>query len=248
MSIRMARNCWVAGAAAVTALVLAGNAGTAEAHAGRFYPWWYPVELGDVPVYFDSGFPGGRYRKRVRDGARQWTNLGRRMYFKVHRSPSIKSDADSPGNSIEAGFCPTPVRDGRRVGMMHWSPIDGRGGVEGQTGWCWKGGDVGSKALKSFRVYFDRAEAWYAGTGDSSVRNRSGRVENRLDLWSVATHELGHATGWYDHWNGSKAFCSYSSPPGSYRTMCPFTNPGYERQRTLTGADKHVFRSQYAAR
>jgi hypothetical protein len=232
---------------AILALLACGTRG-AEAHTASFYPWWYAVGIDDVPVYFDSGFPGGRYRNRVVDGARQWTNVGRRMYFKVHRSPSIKSDADKPGDTAEAGYCPTPERDGRRVGMIHWSAIDGPGGTFGQTGMCWKG-EPGTKSVKSFRIYLDRSEPWYSGTGDSQVRyHRSGRVENRLDLWSVATHELGHATGWYGHWDGRAAFCSLASEPGTFRTMCPGYLPGYERQRTLSGADKHVFRSQYAAR
>jgi hypothetical protein len=243
------RKLWpslVAAAAVAVAMLVPSGAG---AHTMGFYKWWYPTGLDDVPVYFDSGFPTGRYRDRVADGARQWNDVGRRMYYLVHRTPSIDSSADQPDLQHYQTTCPTPQRDGRRVGMMHWAAIDGQGGILGITGWCWKKGDVGGKEIHSFRIHLDRAESWYSGSGDSSVRDRTtGRIENRMDLWSVVTHELGHATGWLGHWKESGSYCSLSGPAADFRTMCPVYAPGLERQRTLSGADKHVFRSAYAAR
>jgi hypothetical protein len=219
------------------------------AHTGDFYPWWYPIGIDDVPVYFDDDFPSGSARNRVIDGMKQWNRVGRRMYYLGHRSASISSNADEPKLNRYQTHCPTPDVGGRRVGMIHWGPIDGPGGFVGATGWCWKTGELGGRHIKSFRAYFDRTEDWYTGTGNSTTRNRlTGVYEDHLDMWSVATHELGHGTGWLGHWNKSTPFCSYSTSASRTRTMCPKIKQGYERLRTLTGGDEHVFRSAYGSR
>lgn len=224
-----------------------GGAADASAHTLNFYPWYYPSGTDNIPLYFDDDFPTGRARDRVADGAQQWNDLGRRFYFRVSKTPSVSSSADTAPNGLEAR-CPTPQRDGRRVGLAHWGAIDGRGDTIAQVGLCWRN-RTGGRHMESFRMYFDRTEQWYAGRGDSRVRNRrTGAVENRHDVWSVATHELGHATGWLGHWRASGSFCSYSEHPGRMRTMCPFVAPGFERARTLAAADKHVFNSRYSAR
>ena len=229
----------------VTLLACLLPAANAWAHdpAGFYEFSYYASGNDDVPVYFDDDFPSGRAVDRVIDGAQQWTQLGRRMYFKVRTSPRVTSSADNA-----AVRCPTPEREGRRVGLVHWGGIDGPSGVVGATAVCFRNRE--SPQMAGFRVYFDRTENWYTGTGNSRVRNRrTGTVENRQDIWSIATHELGHATGWGpSHWRRSASYCDYSRSPEVFRTMCPFLDPGFERARTLAGADKHVFRSRYSAR
>ena len=92
-----------------TTLVLA-LAETSSAHVGPFYPWWHPVGIDDVPVYFDSDFPVGRARSRVRSAAFAWNGVNRRMYFKMRRSPSLDTNADTPPLDRYQKHCPTPSR------------------------------------------------------------------------------------------------------------------------------------------
>jgi len=226
----------------------------ASAHDFGFYDLAYwGQDLDHVPVYFDNEFPRGRPRSRVANAAREWNDVGRndvgrRVFFNVHRSPSITSGADTAPGGLQAK-CPTAERDGRNVSLVHWGQIDGpTGPTIGQTAFCWVNFPTSTR-LRSFRLYFDRTEDWYMGTGDSAVKNKkTGEVRKRLDFWATATHEMGHATGWIGHWNRKRAYCDYTSGK-PFRTMCGSAQePGREVERTLTWADKHVFKSRYEAR
>ena len=75
---------------------------------------------------------------------------------------------------------------------------------------------------------------WYSGTGDAPA--------NDVDTWSVASHESGHATGFYGHLEYPSSICQNDS---SMRTMCPVYHDGTERQRTLEDHDYHTFENAY---
>jgi hypothetical protein len=84
-------------------------------------------------------------------------------------------------NAVDYNDCPDdPDKSG-----VHWKAIDGPGATIGQTRFCEYASDPTS--IKTFQIKFDKDESWYLGTGTPA--------SSALDLWSVAAHEFGHATG-----------------------------------------------------
>ena len=83
-------------------------------------------------------------------------------------------------------------------------------------------------ALCKFDLNVDDAEPWYTGTGNPSPTQR--------DLWSVLTHEFGHATGLGE----TNLSCSGSSRP----TMC-LAPLGTTYIRILEADDKNGLNANY---
>ena len=65
----------------------------------------------------------------------------------------------------------------------------------------------------------------------------------KVDLQSVATHEMGHATGFHRHFSSKRSYCSTDNT--NRETMCTSTVPGQARQRTLGSRDTHIFKDIY---
>lgn len=198
----------------------------------------------DVPVYYDDNFPMTAARKaRIAAGANAWNDLNRQMYFMV-RPRTVTSSVETRDGDY--GNCPTPVAEGRRVSVLHWGGLDGfPGGTVGAVSWCRKPND--RSRLVSARLFFDKGEGWYFGTQNSTLRNRStGEIDRRVDFWSVVTHEFGHMTGWYGHFDRDSDRCRFLGQPAvRTQTMCPIGRRGYERWRTLGAYDKYEFMKQY---
>jgi hypothetical protein len=76
--------------------------------------------------------------------------------------------------------------------------------------------------------------------------------DGRIDLWSVASHEFGHAAGWTGRHYGKDEDPERSSICNSgnvnRQTMCSIIYTGSESVRTLGRHDRHTFRRVYAAR
>jgi hypothetical protein len=83
---------------------------------------------------------------------------------------------------------------------------------------------------------------WYRKADPDGIPNR------RLDLQSVATHEFGHATGFYWHFNdpgmntGTGHVCNGGATQAD-ETMCQGLNRGTTEKRTLSDHDLHTFRT-----
>jgi hypothetical protein len=75
---------------------------------------------------------------------------------------------------------------------------------------------------------------WYTGTGDAP--------DCCFDVWSVATHEWGHMTAFFGHFDEGGSICPDDS---SRHTMCPTIKAATERQRTLELHDYHTFEAAY---
>lgn len=99
-----------------------------------------------------------------------------------------------------------------------------------------------SQTIYNFDIEFDRNEdpRWFWG---SSRTVPVGRPDGK----SVATHELGHATGFILHldflFDDPKP--SYCSGGVTHQTMCEFHEPGTSYQRTLGTHDVHTFEPTY---
>jgi hypothetical protein len=166
-----------------------------------------------------NGFPSG-YATQINNGYSQWNNAentGRAVDFSNSGATSVTGNADSPCSATYNG--------------IYWRNLDYLGtGVLGFTPHC----ENSSGVVTRFSMSLDSNAPWYVGTGDAP----SGRV----DLWSVTTHEFGHATGWVGHFSEGDAVC----PDDSTRaTMCPGIYPGTERQRTVSTHDVHTFVGAY---
>jgi hypothetical protein len=113
-------------------------------------------------------------------------------------------------------------------------------------GWDGAGGTLAfvipcatSTRLIKAEMYFDNAESWYTGTGLPT---------QPWDLWSIATHEAGHAMGFgimapNVHFTGS-TLCPVSA---NDQTMCAGSSQYqyFTWARTLASHDIHTHQNAY---
>lgn len=98
-----------------------------------------------------------------------------------------------------------------------------------------------------FKIKFNSNQNWHME--GSSVPSA------KYDLWSVSTHEFGHATGFVGsapnlhnpHWAESGELCpGPNASNSSYRhTMCPGLFPGTGMQRDPAEHDRDTFQNAY---
>lgn len=226
---------------ALAVFVCLGMMSSAEGHrSASFYPLKYPPPRDRASFYFDQGFPRGGFRDRVVRASRQWNKLDGRFSFRAHRS------------SIDDGRKNVPRKCTReRINenfdsVVYWRMMDGRsrrgpdGNQRGETlaraGICT---EVGGRA-QWFYMAFDRQERWYAGRGDPP--------NDAADAQSVATHEFGHATGWFAHYDDGQTTSTPVCPKplnNSQHTMCKSHQAGSAWWRGLEPHDRHTFEGAY---
>lgn len=211
---------------------------TAHAHAAGFFSRRYSTDppFYTVEVFFDRRVPGGATRARIADGSRAWTRQRRQVIYRLHRE-----GVEGPGSKV----CPLNTDTPR--GHVYWKTIDGAGSPQrdrlGYNISCRYSDGPNFNRLGGFnQVYDSRQPNWYRGTG---------RVpRDRIDLWSVAVHEFGHATGWRTNHYSKQDFnldiCNAGN--AGRETMCSLTYEGQGRTRTLGRHDTHTFRRVYAQR
>jgi len=197
---------------------------SAQAHSANSYfdHGRWPITAG-IEYGLSYGFPGaGEWRGRVYAGKEQWNAVANandpHIYWSLPDDVSY-GDARNP--------CGVP---GLYKGAVFWNDLNYLSiYTTGVTRLC------GAAPVVNFTIEFDSSRSdWYVGTGDAP----SGTV----DFWSVATHEFGHALGWWDHLPESDGACPDS---GSRNTMCPTVYAGTERQRTVADHDIHTFNEAY---
>lgn len=218
----------------VVLAVLGLPAISADAHtvSNHYSRWWVDNSRGDLNVdwHFTSGFPSGSYRSRVRDGAAQWNALAQPMRFVE----------GSQVSNFNPEVCPSSYQyDG-----IHWGSIDGTGGTAAWVSSCfWVVNGVNTSELHSVQQKYDSAEDWYTGTGDANDGFLQLCIPScQIDLWSIASHEWGHSTGWGTHLPANESICANDS---NQNTMCPTYYGGTERMRTLESHDIHTFNGRY---
>ena len=97
------------------------------------------------------------------------------------------------------------------------------------TGWCYDG----TQHITRSTVTFNTDKTWYTGTGTPS--------NGQADLWGIATHELGHATGFKKHLTGS-----YCPDNATRHTMCGYWDWDQTYwARTLEQHDEHSIAEAY---
>ncbi len=202
---------------AVVVGVLMLTSTLADAHtAGTYYKKKW-VRDKSVTYSFTSSVPTGAWRDRTNNGAAQWNALGRSMTF-------------TPSGTTVGNFNPYQCPSSYQTNAIHRRSIDGAGGSLAQTISCVYSGTA---EMYSFQTVFDSSENWNTGTALPA--------RNQPDLWSIASHELGHATGFGGHFSGS----TYCSNNDAQQTLCQVHWMGTSRQRTLGEHDKHTFSGAY---
>lgn len=218
--------------AIVASMGLFGVHPAAQAHDSTLYyksKWKRDVA---VDYRFTNSFPLA-FRERGRDAARQWNEAFTQLTYVEKESV--------------ADFNPATCPSTYQMNAFHWVTIDGA--FQGSNGSgatlarvrtcvfsssCPAIGVPGTCELYSAQVEVDRDESWYLGTGDAPL--------SQADGWSVASHELGHATGWSGHFSSSATICENNA---DQHTMCPTYYLGTERMRTLEQHDKHTILEVY---
>lgn len=231
------------GSMCFVASLVAAWAVSAQAHSGAdWYPAKWPSADRVVNWRFVEPFPsGGGWRERVRNGASEWNSVsGSTMSFKN----------DTPDY---ASFSGTTCSSTAQKNAMHWGTIDGAGGIAAAEIHCTfldANGPPGSNTtIHDFQLKWDSAENYYTGTDSPG--------SNQLDVWSIAAHEFGHATGrgatfggvltnggdGHGHFlNSNDTLC----PSGSNRhTMCQSYILGSKMFRSLETHDKDAFQDAY---
>jgi hypothetical protein len=200
--------------------------------AAHDQPNYYPQRWsGARGWFFTTEVPSGAVRDRLRNGLQAWNAVGQPFFFGgqlLDQPPTVN---------------PYSCNGQTAIGMW-WRGIDGRNNTLGETAICTSG-----TTIVQANIIFDNSEYWYTGTGDAPsdplicLRDHCGE----FDLYSVAVHEAGHATGFAGpfnegHFDAADAICSSDS---TQQTMCPFTRKGSESNRSLESHDVHTFDASY---
>lgn len=146
------------------------------------------------------------------------------VYFRVNELPSTYQsrlyNARDQWNAVSGASIILSRNDSSYDLRVFDGHIDGQWGTAGITKRYWAGDTYISWAT----VEVDEDEAWYTGTGTPGG--------SEVDLYSVLTHELGHALA-INHTNNS---CSGGANP----TMCPVVPVGTTWMRSLENDDKNA--------
>jgi hypothetical protein len=197
---------------------------------------WYGArwDRNSVVWRFDKGFPKrDGARKAVVKGSRQWNRSGARLRFRFE------------SRSREAGpLDPCSLPPGKN--FVQWGSIDGPGGRVAVTATCTLS-QQGIREMYSFQMKFDRAESWHM---DPSTQP----APFETDMWAVASHEFGHASGRITggpgdqgHFDEESKFCPDLGSEQRH-TMCPSYDLIGVVMRTLERHDKDAFRRAYGTR
>ena len=191
----------------------------------------------DVDWRFVDNFPiGDNSRARTRDGASQWSSRGTSLTFNFQWN---EPDYDA----LDWGVC----SDHYQRDKVGWGDFGDAGYSLSEplavVSTCVFSSD--RTVLWSFKMKVNNDAPWYTGTGD--VPN------NRSDMWSVMSHEFGHAGGRIKGGDGSGHFEEWwdvCPDPGSgngwdRHTMCPSVFEGTNMMRSLEQHDVDTFQGAY---
>lgn len=214
----------VAGAAAALSPLAAGH------EVDSYYKTKYAVPR-TVQVYFNSDFPGGRFRDRARDAVQPWNNRPPRLDFNVHSEGSAGTSAEQVRNE-----CSRTRANHYPPSVLFYGPTQiGQRGRIAFTQPCIRFASP-NRVMFFFQVY-DSETTWYTGTGDAPA--------SAYDFLSIATHEFGHGTGFEGHFDQQQPWSGICANNASRPTMCAAEDPGRERLRTLENHDVHTFDAAY---
>jgi hypothetical protein len=205
--------------ALLTLVVTVVATAPASSHPAPFLHWGADRDVNWAFTPEVDALPG--MRARVQDAAFVWNNVNRGMRF-----------VQNPDHADFASTAPCPGGVDQNNDAIHYEPLTGA-----EAGWlaatrsCW---NATTGELWRFEIVVDRNDPFYTGGGTPPG--------NQYDLWSVLSHEFGHATG-LEHWDDANPMCSDG---GIVRhTMCPTIPIGETWMRTVEPHDIHTFHNTY---
>lgn len=205
----------VVGLSAVTAAALL-SASLAEAPASLghspasvFYttsgtnPWGKWPQYSTSHYRIRSGFPSNAYYNRIVEAHPSWNSA----------DAGIGPDFVYDGVTTSTGSITNPCS--ASFSAVYWDSLPDSPSALAVTYRCLNS----SNQITRWSIGIDSDRPWYTGT-DSPV---SGTI----DLVGVATHEFGHATGWYpNHFASDPAVCPGTSADQHYvRLRCGSRQP-----------------------
>lgn len=179
--------------------------------------------------HYGGGWTAAR-RDRNLESAAAWTNVANADFSWLYAGEvSDLSESDPCANGFEENTFNWVDIDGA------YDPATGGGSIAGEATYCYYTDLIRGPYMKNAMVRYDQDENWYMGTGTPG--------STQVDLLSVATHEIGHATGWNPRFQQFSSECPPTTDP--IHVMCPVLYVGYAQGRALMTHDVHTFESVY---
>ncbi len=209
------------------------EAGASHGSTGTIFPAGWQER--DVYLYFSgaSWSQIGNIADRMLNGAGQYTN----------RTGADFRFWNAGNRTLSVSACNGQNENGLFWVNLGGQPPPGYKDVIGRTTACTHGG--APWRMYSFRTEVDGAQPnWYTDTGAAPA--------NTYDLFSLATHELGHGAGFFStnqkHWDDvgpdSELQC-VSGTSSSKHSLCASVPTGTTMMRSLATHDLESFTARY---
>lgn len=197
----------------------------------QYYPKRYSTQYDRQVVYPDVSLPD-YFKKRINNAGDEWNRFNRRMFFDFRAA----EQGDNP-------VCARAKKGGRYVSQV------GRGRTNDNgiavTAQCLR---RDTRELLFFDMTFNARVPFYVRNDETYFPPR-----DRFDLWGIATHEFGHASGWGEHIGGQKSgLCGQARFEYSLHTMCAGGSERFPGEtaayRSIEQHDLHTFEGAYGPR
>ena len=163
-------------------------ASSSAAHGlGYYAKGTYPGRPHQERVFFDKTVPTGAVRDRFINNQNQWDNITSRFQFLIYSDTADTTAARECSRRAFRMF-------GEPASLISFRRLDGRGKSQAVTETC---SDFKSGRLEYFLTTVDNEDRFYYGRGDAP--------SSAVDLASLAVHELGHAAGFFYHYDDPEA-------------------------------------------
>lgn len=196
----------------------------AEAHARvEFYGngTWNLNKV--VDYYIDDSNPSGEWRESLKQGMSRWSDRA------SGRGPAF--NFVTSGNQGAPG---TPCLGNNAIFRTSMPP-----GVLAVVGTC------GTDTITGFDMQIATTPDFVPGTGEIWYVGDGTVPAGAWDLQSIVTHEAGHATGWFGHFDrDDNNLCPNNTEVA--QTMCGGEDRrGTKGLRTLENHDEHTINNAY---